>query len=188
MRCRLVLVHALAGAVALQLPVSRAAALQLPASRAAARPARARSAVTLQLEASLSPLQRVRRAASFYSQVVPILGAYKAVELFSNGTEAEKEARYQALHEWGSERLERTIQDLKGFYVKTGQVISTRVDLFPEQYTSRLASLQDDLDPLPAQVIKGVVVEELLLGELLESIFATFDDEPLGSASIAQVH
>ena len=36
--------------------------------------------------------------------------------------------------------------------VKTGQVISTRVDLFPEQYTSRLASLQDSLDPMPVEV------------------------------------
>ena len=42
-----------------------------------------------------------------------------------------------------------------GFYVKTGQIISTRVDIFPVEYTSKLASTLDGLDPLPASVIKG---------------------------------
>lgn len=111
------------------------------------------------------------QALTFWGRVVPILGAYKAVELAQEYgeklpagladtlnlpvTEEAAEARYEELHEWGSERLESTIQDLKGFYVKTGQVISTRVDLFPEQYTSRLASLQDDLDPMPASQVPG---------------------------------
>ena len=37
-----------------------------------------------------------------------------------------------------------------GFYVKTGQIISTRIDIFPKQYTTKLALTQDNLDPLPA--------------------------------------
>jgi hypothetical protein len=110
--------------------------------------------------APLSGPARVKRALTFWSRVVPILGAYKAVEVGSElaktlpdaavaagksagaplpANEEEAEELYQQLHEWGSERLEVTIKDLKGFYVKTGQVISTRVDLFPEQYTTRLA-------------------------------------------------
>lgn len=130
----------------------------------------------------LSAPARVARALKFWSQVVPILGAYKAAELSD-----APESKYQELHEWGSERLENAIMDLKGFYVKTGQVISTRVDLFPEQYTTRLASLQDDLDAMPVEIVKAVVEQELLQGESLDSIFASFDDEPLGAASIAQV-
>ena len=147
---------------------------------------------------------RVKRALTFWSKVVPILGAYKAVDLSREYgeslpaglaeslnlplTEEAAEARYEELHNWGSERLETTIQELKGFYVKTGQVISTRVDLFPEQYTSRLASLQDDLEAMPASQVLAVVKEELLQGEPIESIFKDFELEPLGSASIAQVH
>ena len=42
-----------------------------------------------------------------------------------------------------------------GFYVKTGQIISTRVDIFPVEYTSKLASTLDALDPLPAKVVRG---------------------------------
>ena len=142
-------------------------------------------------EAPLSAPARIKRALTFYGKVVPILAAYKAAEVraeYTGASEAATEAVYEGLHDWGSDRLESAIQELKGFYVKTGQVISTRVDLFPEQYTSKLASLQDDLDPMPADQIKAVVVRELLQGDPLESIFASFDDEPLGSASIAQVH
>lgn len=46
-------------------------------------------------------------------------------------------------------------QFLPGFYVKTGQIIATRVDIFPVEYTSKLASTLDNLDPLPASIIKG---------------------------------
>ena len=156
-------------------------------------------------DAPLSPKERVVRALTFWGRVVPILGAYKAVELSADlpapvrlavgltglelpSSEEETEKAYEELHEWGSVRLEDTIQELKGFYVKTGQVISTRVDLFPEQYTSRLSSLQDSLDPMPASVVREVVERELLQGEPLDTIFSSFDDEPLGAASIAQVH
>jgi predicted unusual protein kinase regulating ubiquinone biosynthesis (AarF/ABC1/UbiB family) len=45
-----------------------------------------------------------------------------------------------------------------GFYVKTGQIISTRVDIFPVEYTSKLASTLDNLDPLPAKVIRGILL------------------------------
>jgi len=148
------------------------------------------------------------RALTFWSKVVPILAAYKVAEeglTASSGVSAASRSLlvalgvtlpqgageadvYTKIHEWGSERLEGAIKQLKGFYVKTGQVISTRVDLFPEQYTSRLASLQDDLDPMPVEVVREVVQRELLLGDPLESIFAEFDETPLGSASIAQVH
>jgi len=156
-------------------------------------------------EAPLTPAARVKRALTFWGRVVPILGAYKVVEVAADlpaplrlavglsgvripETETESGEVYEELHEWGSQRLESTIQELKGFYVKTGQVISTRVDLFPEQYTSRLASLQDSLDPMPAAVVREVIERELLQGEPISSLFASFDDEPLGAASIAQVH
>jgi hypothetical protein len=101
--------------------------------------------------------------------------------------EAEEAKLWEEAHEWGAERLANTIGDLKGFYVKSGQVISTRVDMFPKQYTDKLQSLQDAVDPIPASVVKAVVRQDLLEGEPLEVMFKEFDDKPLGSASIAQV-
>ena len=74
------------------------------------------------------------------------------------------------------------------FYVKTGQIMSTRVDIFPEQYTSKLAITFDCFDPFPVEQVKAVIKNELLEGGELSELFLDFDDEPLGSASIAQVH
>jgi aarF domain-containing kinase len=78
---------------------------------------------------------------------------------------------------------------LKGFYVKTAQIISTRQDLFPKQYTDALSGFTDNLDPLPVSLVKAVIRAELLnRDESFEDVFVEFDDIPLGAASIAQVH
>lgn len=145
----------------------------------------------------LTPLQRLGRALSFYSAAVPIFAAYKGTStmidmrrnfLGENVTDDEAGKMYEQIHEWGSEQIVSKIKELKGFYVKTGQIISTRVDIFPPQYTSKLAMTQDKLDPIPADVVKDIVRTELLNGAELSELFAEFDDTPLGSASIAQVH
>jgi aarF domain-containing kinase len=96
---------------------------------------------------------------------------------------------WDAQHEDGARRLAETITDLKGFYVKTAQIISTRQDLFPKQYTDALSGFTDNLDPMPAAVAKAVVRAELLnRDETIDDVFSEFDDTPLGAASIAQVH
>jgi len=152
---------------------------------------------TIEFPPPLSPIQRTARALKFYKQVLPVLGAYKAKEielevrrkqLKQEISEDEEASIWNEIDEWGSARVADTIQDMKGFYVKTGQVISTRVDLFPEAYTSKLQDLQDGLDPMPFAIVKKVVEQELLDGAPLSELFATFDEEPLGAASIAQVH
>ena len=84
------------------------------------------------------------------------------------------------IHEWGSDLITAKIIELKGYYVKTGQIISTRVDIFPKQYTSKLSLTQDNLDPLPGDVIKEVVQRELLNGASLDELFLEFDEKPLG--------
>ena len=71
-------------------------------------------------------------------------------------------------------------------YVKLGQVLSTRPDLLPPDYITELARLQDDVDPIPFDDVERVVQEEL--GGRLSKLFADFDDTPLGSASLGQVH
>jgi aarF domain-containing kinase len=147
--------------------------------------------------ASLNIFQRLNRALSFYSAAVPIFVSYKGLstlldikrQLLGETISAEEENKlYDKLHDFGSDKIVSKINELKGFYVKTGQIISTRVDIFPTQYTSKLAITQDKLDPLPAEVIKEIVRRELLNGAELSELFSEFDDIPLGSASIAQVH
>ena len=146
----------------------------------------------------LSSIQRVKRAIEFYKRALPVLGAYKLKEvefllkdkipLLESVDEDSQEEIWNEIDEWGSTQIAETISEMKGFYVKTGQVISTRVDLFPEAYTSKLQSLQDGLDPMPFELVEKVVSQELLDGAPLSELFKEFDEEPLGSASIAQVH
>lgn len=73
--------------------------------------------------------------------------------------------------------------------MKTAQIISSRQDLFPKQYTEALIGFTDNLDPMPTSLAKAVVQQELLNSdEAWEDVFEEFDEEPLGAASVAQVH
>ena len=83
-------------------------------------------------------------------------------------------------------RLRRTLDDLGPTFVKFGQVLSTRSDILPEGVLSELQKLQDTARPMPAGVAQEII--ELELGASVEEVFASFDPDPLGSASIGQVH
>jgi ubiquinone biosynthesis protein len=71
-------------------------------------------------------------------------------------------------------------------YVKLGQVLSTRPDLLPETYIRQLEMLQDDVDPIPFDRVVDVIEGEL--GARLSKLFVEFHEEPLGTASLGQVH
>ena len=71
-------------------------------------------------------------------------------------------------------------------YVKLGQVLSTRADLLPQPYIEELEHLQDDVDPISYQDVEDVIEAEL--GGRISKLFASMDREPLGSASLGQVH
>lgn len=85
-----------------------------------------------------------------------------------------------------AERMRMSFEELGPTFVKLGQLLATRPDLVPEEYVSEFEKLHDRVQPLPFSVIEGVLKEEF--GEHLYKIFETIDPEPLGSASIAQVH
>jgi ubiquinone biosynthesis protein len=71
-------------------------------------------------------------------------------------------------------------------FIKLGQLISVRPDEFSREMVAEMAVMQDSVSPLPASVIRQVIAEEF--GRTPEQLFASFDDEPIASASIAQVH
>ena len=67
-------------------------------------------------------------------------------------------------------------------------MIATRVDLFPREYSKELTFLVQSVNPLSFEVIRQVIEKELLEGYNLDDVFEYVEPEPLGSASIAQVH
>ncbi|WP_117235592.1 ubiquinone biosynthesis regulatory protein kinase UbiB [Vibrio maerlii] len=84
------------------------------------------------------------------------------------------------------ERLRLALQELGPVWIKFGQMMSTRRDLFPPHIADQLALLQDQVEAFDGQLAKDQM--ELALGGPLEYWFTDFDIEPLASASIAQVH
>ncbi|PWC19821.1 ubiquinone biosynthesis regulatory protein kinase UbiB [Brenneria roseae subsp. roseae] len=85
------------------------------------------------------------------------------------------------------ERLRLALQELGPVWIKFGQMMSTRRDLFPPAIADQLAMLQDRVEPFDGRLARQQI--ELSMGSVpLESWFDDFDIKPLASASIAQVH
>lgn len=85
-----------------------------------------------------------------------------------------------------AEQFARDLESMGPTYIKLGQLLSTRFDLLPDSYTTALARLQDHVEPIPVEQVKTVIEEEL--GASLKHLFVEFEDEPLASASLGQVH
>ena len=84
------------------------------------------------------------------------------------------------------ERLRLALEHLGPIFVKFGQVLSTRRDLLPPDIADELARLQDRVPPFPSAV--AVAIIEKSFGKPLDRIFESFEQTPIASASIAQVH
>jgi ubiquinone biosynthesis protein len=84
------------------------------------------------------------------------------------------------------ERLRMSFEELGPTFVKLGQVLASRPDLIPEEYTNEFEKLHDRVQGLPFEVVEGVLKEEF--GESLYQKFSFIDPVPLGAASIAQAH
>jgi ubiquinone biosynthesis protein len=83
-------------------------------------------------------------------------------------------------------RLRAALTELGPIWVKAGQVLSTRRDLIPEDVAEELAHLQDRVTPFPGAQARAIVEESL--GKPIGELYASFDETPLASASVAQVH
>ena len=91
------------------------------------------------------------------------------------GPSAEKAAAFR-----------KRLVELGPAYVKLGQVLSTRPDLLPATYIEELEKLQDDVGPIPLEDVRATIEEEL--GARISKLFEEFEDEPIGTASLGQVH
>jgi len=83
-------------------------------------------------------------------------------------------------------RLRMALESLGPIFVKFGQMLSTRRDLLPADFADELARLQDRVPPFDPDLAAREI--ERALGRPISAIFASFEREPVASASIAQVH
>ena len=139
-----------------------------------------------------SDAERLSRAATFWRFALPVVARYFGTAARLNLRERPREARdavWDAVHADGAADFRRAVDLLGGFYVKSGQVVASRRDLFPPQYGEALRGLTDFVEPLPARDVRAVVEAELLApgGLAFDDVFESFDDAPLGAASVAQV-
>jgi ubiquinone biosynthesis protein len=85
-----------------------------------------------------------------------------------------------------AERLRLALENLGPIFVKFGQMLSTRRDLIPTDIADELAKLQDQVPPFPSD--QAVALLESLYQKKLTEVFFSFDETPIASASVAQVH
>ncbi len=83
-------------------------------------------------------------------------------------------------------RLRRVCEELGPTFIKLGQMVSTRPDLFPAEIVAELARLQDHVPPFPTPAARDLIAADL--GNTVEQCFESFGPEPFASGSIAQVY
>ncbi|KAM3213308.1 hypothetical protein ACQJBY_065979 [Aegilops geniculata] len=129
----------------------------------------------------------ITRRLKVFSLALFVYLDYKAVQKRVQWVSAvKKNAIWAKTHERNARRVLNLMIELEGLWVKMGQYLSTRADVLPEPYIEVLKQLQDSLPPRPLHEVCGTIEKEL--GKPMRQLFATFDVDPLATASIAQVH
>ncbi|KAL5183693.1 Protein ACTIVITY OF BC1 COMPLEX KINASE 8, chloroplastic [Glycine soja] len=128
-----------------------------------------------------------QRSFQFWVRAIDIYTGYKVFQVRVNFVkDAQKqEAMWERQHELAADKIFSMCYDLGGFFLKIAQIIG-KPDLAPAAWVKRLVTLCDRAPPTPFDVVKLVLENEL--GQGINDVFDRFDVEPLGSASIAQVH
>ncbi|MDM8531397.1 AarF/UbiB family protein [Anaerolineales bacterium HSG25] len=101
------------------------------------------------------------------------------------GSEWEN-SRKPDVYRQNARRLKRLLLSLRGIFLKLGQLISILSNFLPDYFRKELEELQDKIPPRPLHEVTGRIRQEF--GKEPSQLFAEFDETPLASASLAQVH
>ncbi|KAG5098221.1 hypothetical protein JHK82_048075 [Glycine max] len=128
-----------------------------------------------------------KRRVRVFTMALIVYLDYKGVQQREKWTSKSRQAAlWEKAHERNAKRVLNLIIEMEGLWVKLGQYMSTRADVLPAAYIRLLKQLQDSLPPRPLEEVYGTIQKEL--GKSMDELFADFVNEPLATASIAQVH
>lgn len=129
-----------------------------------------------------------QRSLVFWYHVFPTFMHYRWVQLnVKDRTEIEQDREYNRLHDMYAEKMKDLTMRLRGYYLKNAQQASVRDDFIPEQYMVWCKEMQDESPCILSDGQAREIIESSL-GRPIDELFAYFNDEACGSASIGQVH
>ncbi len=117
-----------------------------------------------------------------FGYIIKDLGLSEALALSLRKSQQPSDISQRSL----GERLRNLFQELGTTFIKLGQIASTRRDLLPENIIRELEQLQNQVPPFSSSEVHDIIEKEL--GANVETIFSEFQEQPVASASIAQVH
>lgn len=122
-----------------------------------------------------------------FTLAITIYLEYKSIQRKEKWISEDKRDRlWKNTHERNAKRILKAMIELEGLWVKLGQYLSTRADVLPDDYINCLKQLQDSLPPRLLNEVCSTIEKEL--GKPVKELFKRFDDVPLATASISQVH
>lgn len=137
----------------------------------------------------------VRRSVTFWRNIFPVYLHYRAYQFLSRDLKLmsteDADKKYDELHEMYSDKIRLITFNMRGFYLKQAQLMSTQDDFVPPPYMKWVKDTQDNV-PSEFQgseakdYCKKLVRDEL--GMDFDDLFSSWDEEPIGVASIGQVH
>jgi len=131
---------------------------------------------------------RIERTIKVGYAATVIWGSYKipSVARKLTGRPPRTDAELSERHERTARRILALALDMRGVMIKMCQAVATRSDIFPPEFINHLKECHDAVPPKPFETVRDIV--ETQLGKPLDAVFSEFDEQPLASASLAQVH